>query len=47
MFKSNSTTLAGNIAGMREKMNTYRVLAAKPGGKRPLGTRKIETQMGG
>jgi hypothetical protein len=28
---------AGNVACMGEKKNTYRILAGKPEGKRPLG----------
>jgi hypothetical protein len=27
---------AGNVAHMRERLNTYRVLVRKPGGKRPF-----------
>jgi hypothetical protein len=35
MVKSRRRTWAGNVAGMREKRNTYRVLVGTPEGKRP------------
>jgi hypothetical protein len=31
---------AGNVARMEEKRNAYRILVAKPEGKRPLGRRR-------
>jgi hypothetical protein len=36
MMKSMRIKLAGHVARMREKRNAYRILAGKPGGKRPL-----------
>jgi hypothetical protein len=33
--------LAGHVAGMREKMNVYRILVGKPEGKRPLGRPRL------
>jgi hypothetical protein len=37
MIKSRRMRLAGHIARMGEKRNTYRILTGKPEGKRPLG----------
>jgi hypothetical protein len=37
LFKSRRVRLAGYIADMGQKMNTYSVLVGKPEGKRPLG----------
>jgi hypothetical protein len=38
MIKSRRMRWPGHVARMGEKMNAYRVLVAKPGGKRPLGS---------
>jgi hypothetical protein len=35
--KSRRMRWAGHVAGMAEKLNAYRILVAKPEGKRPLG----------
>jgi hypothetical protein len=40
MIKSRRLRLAGNVARMGEKRNTYRILVGKPEAMRPLG-RKI------
>jgi hypothetical protein len=37
MIKSKRMRWAGNVAGMGERKNAYRVLAGKPEGRRPLG----------
>jgi hypothetical protein len=37
MIKSMRMKWAGRVARMREKRNAYRILVAKPEGKRPLG----------
>jgi hypothetical protein len=37
MFKSRRMRCAGYVARMGEKRNAYRILVAKPEGKRPLG----------
>jgi hypothetical protein len=37
IIKSRRTRWAGHVARMGEKMNVYRLLVAKPEGKRPLG----------
>jgi hypothetical protein len=37
MIKSRRMRLAGHVARMGEKRNTYRNLVRKPEGKRPLG----------
>jgi hypothetical protein len=38
MIKSRRMRLAGHVARMGENRNAYRILVAKPEGKRPLGT---------
>jgi hypothetical protein len=37
IIKSKRMRLAGHVARMGEKRNTYRILVGKPEGKRPLG----------
>jgi hypothetical protein len=37
MMKSRKIRLAGHVARMREKRNTYSILVGKPEEKRPLG----------
>jgi hypothetical protein len=37
MTKSRRMRLAGNVAGMRDKRNTYKILVGKPEGNTPLG----------
>jgi hypothetical protein len=37
MTKSRRMRLAGHVARMGMKRNTYRILVGKPEGKRPLG----------
>jgi hypothetical protein len=37
MIKSRRIRWAGHVARMGEKRNAYRILAIKPGGRRPLG----------
>jgi hypothetical protein len=37
MIKSRRMRLAGHVASMGPKRNTYRILVGKPEGKRPLG----------
>jgi hypothetical protein len=36
MIKSRRMRWAGHVVRMGEKMNAYRILVGKPGGKRPL-----------
>jgi hypothetical protein len=36
-MKSRRMRLAGHVARIEEKRNTYRILVGKPDGKRPLG----------
>jgi hypothetical protein len=37
MMKSRRMRLAGHVARMGSKRNTYRIMVGKPEGKRPLG----------
>jgi hypothetical protein len=37
MIKSRMMRLAGHVAQMGKKWNTYRLLVGKPEGRRPLG----------
>jgi hypothetical protein len=37
IMKSRRMRWSGHVARMEKKMNAYRLLAGKPGGKRPLG----------
>jgi hypothetical protein len=37
IMKARRMRWAGNVARMAEKRNTYRLLAGKPEGRRPLG----------
>jgi hypothetical protein len=37
IIKSRRMRWAGNVARMEEKRNAYRILVAKPEGKRPFG----------
>jgi hypothetical protein len=37
MTKSRNIRLAGHVAGIREKLNAYRMLVGKPGEKKPVG----------
>jgi hypothetical protein len=39
MIKSRRMSSAGHVARIEEKINAYRILVGKPGGKKPLGTR--------
>jgi hypothetical protein len=40
MIKSRKLRWAGHVGRMGEKRNAYRILVAKPEGKRPLGRRR-------